>query len=108
MVRLSNVRQNLNHVYPPDRPTEDSDWLLEATPLNLFFRLSNNVLVPMAEQKEKELHEGLRAKGFLLGWGEEMGRGRIGHIGLVYTKFGGFCKSPKFLPHTYWTKVLSN
>jgi len=91
VVRLSNVKPGLDRIYPPNRPTEDSDWFREATPYNLFFRLCNNVLVPIAEQEERELHEGLRARGFLIGWGEEMGRGRIGHLGLVSTKLGGFC-----------------
>jgi len=86
-------KPGLDMMYPPNRSAEDSDWLREAIPYNMFIPLCNNILVPIAEQQNQELHEGLRARGFLVGWGEEMGRGRIGHVGLVYTKLGGFCKS---------------
>lgn len=78
--------------YPPTRSSEDSDLLREATPWNYFIRLCNNVICPHSEVVEKDIHDGLRKRGFLVGWGEEMGRGRLGHIGLVYTKFGGFCE----------------
>ena len=54
-------------------------------------RICTNVIVPASKAAEKELHDGLRSKGFLVGWGEEVGRGRIGQIGLVYAKLGGFC-----------------
>jgi len=47
--------------------------------------------VPMMEQQEKELHDRLRSKGFLIGWGEEVGRGRIGLLGLPFTRLGGYC-----------------
>lgn len=92
--------------FPPERPTEDSDWLREATPWNYFMRFCNGVLVPVAENEEKELHDGLRARGFLLGWGEEAGRGRIGVTGLVYTRLGGFCKYSAFSRRFVTSKSL--
>ena len=56
-------------------------------------RLCVDVITPRLQAKEKDLHDALREKGFLIGWGEEMGRGPVGQLGLLYAQAGGFGES---------------
>ncbi|KAF8575493.1 FAD/NAD(P)-binding domain-containing protein [Ramaria rubella] len=90
ILRLSTVKLGMDAVWPPGRPVEDSDFLQSSLPAALFKHLLVNVIYPMQSAIEKDVHDKLREKGYLVGWGEELGQGPIGHLGLVYTKLGGF------------------
>ncbi|KAF8575492.1 FAD/NAD(P)-binding domain-containing protein [Ramaria rubella] len=91
LLRLSTVTLGVDAVWPPGRPVEDSDFLQSSLPAALFKHLLINVIYPMQSAIEKDVHDKLREKGYLIGWGEELGQGPIGHLGLVYSKLSGFC-----------------
>ena len=80
----------IDSLYPPTRPVEESDFVGGQTPFDLLSRLAPGVFTPMVKQLDKDMHDGLRKRGFMIGWGEEEGRGDIGHLGLVYLRLGGY------------------
>jgi hypothetical protein len=82
----------LNPVWDLTRSVEESDFLASARPLNLLMRIAANVVTPRLKQMHGEMHNALRERGVLIGWGESEGRGPIGHLGLLYVKLGGFCE----------------
>ncbi|KAJ7631851.1 FAD/NAD(P)-binding domain-containing protein [Mycena polygramma] len=90
VLRQTTLKQNITNIWPADRPVEDSDFLMHGNPLNLTMRLCVDVITPRMKIKEKDLHDALREKGFLIGWGEELGRGPVGQLGLLYAYAGGF------------------
>ena len=79
----------LERLYPSTRPIEDCDFVAAHTPFNLLLRLPASVFTPALKMIDKDLHDGLQKKGFMIGWGEEQGRGEIGPYGLVYLRGGG-------------------
>ncbi|KAJ7319091.1 FAD/NAD(P)-binding domain-containing protein [Mycena albidolilacea] len=90
VLRQTTLRQNITNIWPVDRPVEDSDFYMHGNPLNLTMRLCVDVITPRMKEREKDLHDALREKGFLVGWGEELGRGPVGQLGLLYAYAGGF------------------
>lgn len=84
--------QSITGIWPANRPVEDSDFLMHANPINLTMRLCVDVITPRMQVKEKDLHDALRERGYLVGWGEELGRGPVGHLGLLFAQAGGFGK----------------
>ncbi|KAJ7446901.1 FAD/NAD(P)-binding domain-containing protein [Mycena galericulata] len=90
VLRQTTLKQNITNIWPTDRPVEDSDFFMHGNPLNLTMRLCVDVITPRMQIKEKDLHDCLREKGFLVGWGEELGRGPVGQLGLLYAYAGGF------------------
>ncbi|KAF8575490.1 FAD/NAD(P)-binding domain-containing protein [Ramaria rubella] len=91
LLRLSTVALGMDAAWPPGRPIEDSDFLQGSMPAALFKHRQVNVIYPMHSAIEKDVHDKLREKGYLIGWGEELGQGPIGHLGLVYSKLSGTC-----------------
>lgn len=87
--------QSIMGIWPPNRPVEESDFLMHANPINLTMRLCVDVVTPRMQDKEKDLHDSLRKKGYLVGWGEQLGRGSVGHLGLLFAQAGGFGKSSR-------------
>lgn len=92
--------------WPESRPAEESDFLLAATPLKLLFRIAVNHITPSLAEQDKEMLDGLRKAGYLTGWGEEMGYGPIGQLGLISTKLGGFCELTHADWHIGWLTLL--
>src|ERR1700761_1351017 len=83
----------LANLFPPTRPVEESDFVAAQTPFNLLLRLSAGLFTPILKQMDQDMHDGLRKRGFMIGWGEEQGRGEIGHLGLIYLRGGGYRES---------------
>ncbi|KAJ7769956.1 FAD/NAD(P)-binding domain-containing protein [Mycena metata] len=90
VLRQTTLKENITNIWPVNRPVEDSDFFMHGNPLNLTMRLGCDVITPRLQLKEKDLHDALREKGFLIGWGEHLGRGPVGQIGLLYAYAGGF------------------
>ncbi|KZT32260.1 FAD/NAD(P)-binding domain-containing protein [Sistotremastrum suecicum HHB10207 ss-3] len=90
VIRQSTLKISMDRAWPEGRPAEESDFLLAATPLKLLFRIAVNHITPSLAEQDKEMLDGLRKAGYLTGWGEEMGYGPIGQLGLISTKLGGF------------------
>jgi len=79
----------MDHPFSPTRPIEESDFVAAQTPINLLMRVAVSVLTPNLKMMDKEMHDGLRKRGFMIGWGEKHGRGEIGPFGLIYFTGGG-------------------
>lgn len=110
MLRQTTLRQNITNIWPVDRPVEDSDFYMHGNPLNLTMRLCVDVITPRMKEREKDLHDALREKGFLVGWGEELGRGPVGQLGLLYAYAGGFGSSGSvsLFDHTHCLCLVSD
>lgn len=75
-------------VFAEDRPIEYSDLASAGLPINCLREL-NKKLQPLAEEFDKELHNGLKKAGFKLTNGPD----HSGQLLMVYDRGGGVCHS---------------
>jgi hypothetical protein len=88
--------------FPESRAIEDADFANHSMPYRLAMKFAAGGGTARLKEMDKDMHDGLREKGFKLTWEVEPGKGEVGLIGFFFEKVSSGTCARRFLAAGDW------